>query len=217
MQLDQFVQQINAVRGCNTPGCNGILCPTSLKSKGLGGAVSVFYVCNGCALKSVHFESSPKYEVFDTTEIGVSVQVAFIIAGCTHSTYYQVLQQGLGMDAMQPSTFMSTIKRMHPVVKAMVDEMCEEVKADMKSLDPKELGSWSRAVTSADGAWMTRGFHSKNATFNIRNYCNGVLLYYKHLCQRGRDEIIDEPLYEGTYKDLLLGRPSRERKRKVCK
>ena len=108
------------------------------------------YVCNGCVLKSVHFESSPKYmyEVFDTTEVGVAVQVAFIIAGCTHSTYmyYRVLQQGLGMDAMQPSTFMSTIKRMHPVVKAMVDEMCEKAKADMKSLDPKELGSWSRAV-----------------------------------------------------------------------
>ena len=69
---------------------------------------------------------------------------------------------------------------MHPVVKAMVDEMCEEAKADMKSLDPKELhvGSWSRAVTSADGAWMTRGFHSKIATFSIGNYCNGALLYF---------------------------------------
>ena len=30
-------------------------------------------------------------------------------------------------------------------------------------LDQRELGSWSRAVTSADGTWMTRGFHSKNA------------------------------------------------------
>ena len=44
MQLDQFVQQINAVCGCNTPGCDGILVPTSVKSKGLGGAISVLYV-----------------------------------------------------------------------------------------------------------------------------------------------------------------------------
>ena len=47
---------------------------------------------------------------------------------------------------------------------------------------------------------MTRGFHSKIATFSIRNYCNSALLYFQHICQRGRDEIIDEPLYQGTSK-----------------
>ncbi len=47
---------------------------------------------------------------------------------------------------------------------------------------------------------MTRGFHSKNATFSIRNYCNGALLYYKHLCQRGRDDVVDDDLFAGTSK-----------------
>ena len=47
---------------------------------------------------------------------------------------------------------------------------------------------------------MTRGFHSKNATFSIRNYNTGALLYYKHICQRGRDALIDEELYKGTSK-----------------
>ena len=63
-----------------------------------------------------------------------------------------------------------------------------------------ELGSWSRAVTSADGTWMTCGFHSKNATFSIRNYDNGALLYRKHLCQRGRDNVLKEELYQATSK-----------------
>ena len=67
-------------------------------------------------------------------------------------------------------------------------------------MDQNELGSWSRAVTSADGTWMTRGHHSKNATFSIRNYYNGALLYRKHLCQKGRDDIIKEELYQGTSK-----------------
>ena len=44
---------------------------------------------------------------------------------------------------------------------------------------------------------MICGFHSKNATFSIRNYLNGALLYYKHLCQRGGDE---DDLYLGTSK-----------------
>ena len=58
----------------------------------------------------------------------------------------------------------------------------------------------TKAVTVADGTWQTRGWHSKNATFTIRNYLNGALLYYHHLCQKGRDEVIKEELYKGTSK-----------------
>ena len=84
------------------------------------------------------------------------------MAGCTHTTYYKTLKHALGINAVQWSTFQSTIKRMFPVVQEMVDRMCEEAKTEMKTMNQDELGSWSRAVTSADGTWMTRGFHSKN-------------------------------------------------------
>ena len=47
-------------------------------------------------------------------------------------------------------------------------------------------------VTVADGMWQTHGWHSKNATFTIRNYLNGAFLYYHHICQRGGDDIIKE-------------------------
>ena len=41
----------------------------------------------------------------------------------------------------------------------------------------------------------------QNATFPIRNYLNGALLYYHHICQRGGDDnIIKEELYKGTSK-----------------
>ena len=89
---------------------------------------------------------------------------------------------------------------MYPIVKAMLSIMCEEAKKEMRTMDQTQLGSWSRAVTCADGVWMTRGFHSKNATFSVRYYVNGALLYYKHLCQYGRDSIIEEELYQGTSK-----------------
>ena len=85
-------------------------------------------------------------------------------------------------------------------MKEIVDEMCEEAKSDMKSMDQAQLGSWSRAVTSADGTWMTRGYNSENATFSMRNYITGALLYYKHLCQTGRDKVVEEELYQGTSK-----------------
>ena len=109
-------------------------------------------------------------------------------------TYYKVLKHALGIKAVSWPTFQSTID---PVVKDMVDKMCDDAKDDMLHMDQSELASWSCAVMSADGTWMTRGHHSKNATFSIRNYYNGALLYRKHLCQKGRDEIIKEELYQG--------------------
>ena len=87
---------------------------------------------------------------------------------------------------------------MYQIVMGMVDRMCEEAKCEMRHMDQSELGSWSRAVTSADNTWMTRGHHSKNATFSIRNYYNGAR-HRKHLCQKGQDDIIKE-LYQGMSK-----------------
>ena len=82
----------------------------------------------------------------------------------------------------------------------MVDDLCEVAKREMKEKNDGDLGSWKRAVTTADGTWQTRDWHSKNATFTIRNYLNGALLYYHHLCQKGIDKIVEGDLYLGTSK-----------------
>jgi len=37
----------------------------------------------------------------------------------------------------------------------MVMEMCEMAKNEMKVLDPSTVGSWQRAITTSDGAWLT--------------------------------------------------------------
>ena len=51
----------------------------------------------------------------------------------------------------------------------------------------------------------------------MRNYENGGLLYYIHLCQRGRDKLSETPLYEGKSKsaeaygaNVLFGRAKQE-------
>ena len=132
--------------------------------------------------------------------ISVSLQVAFIIAGCTRATYYKTLSHSLGIDTVSAPTFMCTIRAMHSIVESMLDEVCESAKQEMRDMKGSELGSWQNAVGVADGMWQTRGWHSKNATFTIRNYLNGALLYCHHLCQKGRDEVIEEELYRGTSK-----------------
>ena len=226
-QLDKFMKNVNCARVCATPGCRGELTPVHVRSARLGGGVSICYICNGCAQQAAIFETSSKYWLTSTSEkltganekpagkqlynasyrltsaneISSAVQVGFIAAGCIHMTYCEVLKHALGIDAVAWNTFQSTIEKMYPVVKLMVDRMCDEAKQEMKSMDQNKPGSWSCAVTSVDGTWMTRGFHSKNATFTIRNYLTGALLYRKHLCPKGRDRLIDEELYQGTSKD----------------
>ena len=189
------------IKPCKTPGCLGKLVPIRVESPGLGGAISINCLCNGCKCKGVVFKSGYPYNMAPrTNEISMSVQLAFIIAGCTHATDYKTLQHAIGIKAVSSSAFIATIERAHPIVTSMVDEVCEEAKKQMKAMPDGELGSWKRAVTCADGTWQTRGWHSKNATFSISNYFNGALLYYKHLCQKGTNKIIEEELYPGTSK-----------------
>ena len=199
-QLQAFIEQINATSNCATPGCNGQLEPVTIILTGLGGAVEIQYDCTGCTKRQVQFNSSAVHEASQQTAVGVALQVSFIAAGCTHAQYEKVLAHALGMCSVSHQQFEATLERMYPHVKCMVDEQCREAKEAMKQRPSSELGSFQNAVTIADGAWMTRGFHSQNFTFQIRSYINGALLFYIHLCQRGRDDLCEGELYEGTSK-----------------
>ena len=82
----------------------------------------------------------------------------------------------------------------------MLDDQYAKAKAEMKSKPDDELGSFKRAITNADGAWMTRGHHSQNFTFHMRDYFTNAIIYYQHLCHKCEDEILEDNLYEGTSK-----------------
>ena len=73
-------------------------------------------------------------------------------------------------------------------------------------MDDTELGSWARAVTTADGFWQIPGFHSPNGTAVVVNYLTGALLAYGHLSMRG-----DNP---GIFPSLLLDLGGRGEARK---
>ena len=88
-QLNKFMKQLNQICSCTTPGCKGELTSVHVKSAELGGAVSIGYTRNGCVGQRVLFETSYKYELTSTSDISIAVQVAFIVASCTHMTYYK--------------------------------------------------------------------------------------------------------------------------------
>ena len=103
-QIGVFVDSINKIRGCKTQGCDGNLVPVAVKSTRLGGGLSVFFGCDGCKVK---LESFTKYEhgPARNNDISVCVQVAFIVAGCSHAVYCKTLQNALGMNTVHPNEF----------------------------------------------------------------------------------------------------------------
>ena len=87
-QLGNLLDGVNEIRRSNTPECMGDLAPLSGKSKGLGDGVSVSVCCTGCGIKGAVFETDVN-ELGNTHVVSMCVQVAFIVAGCTHAVYYK--------------------------------------------------------------------------------------------------------------------------------
>ena len=107
-QSGNYINTVNKIRSCTTPGCKGNLAPVAVKCRGLGGAITVRYSCDGCNLKDARFEAHSKCETMlaGSNTISVSLQVVFIIAGNTHVTICKTLCHSLGIDTVSGPTFM---------------------------------------------------------------------------------------------------------------
>ena len=60
-QLERFLEAMNRIWRCTTPGCKGNAVPIAVKSRGLGDGLSVSCVCDGCAMKGAVFETHSKH------------------------------------------------------------------------------------------------------------------------------------------------------------
>ena len=196
-QLQSFIDSINGTSLCYTPDCTGKLVPVGMKHVGLGGSVVIQFSCTMCSEHMLNLTSSVDIEFSKRSVCSLALQVAFVAGGCAHAQYSKILKQYLGLSAVNPATFYDTVKLLQPVVDAMLVDMCNESKAEMKAQDPTVVGSWKRAITSSDGVWLTRGRFSQNCSFTVRNYMNNSLLYFIHLSMQGKS---GGELYHGTAK-----------------
>ena len=85
-------------------------------------------------MQSATFTTSLVSQLIDASEISLCVQVAFIISGSMHTTYYKTLKHALGINAVSMPLFMHTIRLMFPIVPKMPDEVCKLAKQDMKEV-----------------------------------------------------------------------------------
>lgn len=100
--------------------------------------------------------------------------------------------------------FTKVIEEAFPHITGMPKDICELGKEEMKTLPDEQLGSWHRAITTADGCWHIGSFFSQNCTFIIRNWMTGGILWYGHACMRGSDPIIEDDLYAYRASPLLF-------------
>lgn len=107
---------------------------------------------------------------------------------------------GLGIDVLAKVIFYKIIQMAYPHIKTVLDGMCEKAKEKMQEKQSTDLGSWKRAVTTSDGCWLIRGFHSQCSTFVILDFLTGGILFYGHLCMRGSNQICDTDIWDGTSK-----------------
>ena len=131
----------------------------------------------------------------------IAAQLASIANGDTYASYKKTLEF-LGLNRVPQCQFDDLLAMLYPAIEYLLDDVTKLSRDEIKSLDSSILGSWKQTVLTAGGAWMTHGFHLKNFTFSVRNYFTGALLYYKHICQRGRDTVIKDGLYPGTSKSM---------------
>lgn len=161
-------------------------------------------VCSGCG-NQFQFFSSASLPVSATkgyrrNVVSYALRLAAFASGVGFAGYRSIFGRNLGMRITTDKMFNQVITEAYPHITAMLDEVCMMGKEEMKSLPSEQLGSWNRAVTTSDGCWHIRGFFSQNATFIIRNWLTGALLWYGHACMRGSDSMISDELYSGTAK-----------------
>lgn len=191
-----------------------------MEPNGNGGTLNVTFSCNGCHERIVNFRGSALVEGSKRTVVGLALAVAFFVTGHGYAKFSRTLRQCLGISCISKNPYYEVIKLVYPHITDILNEMCEEEKERMRQLDREELGSWERAVVTSDGVWHTRGHFSKNRSFIIKNYLTGGLLWYGHKCMRGKDDVVDEELFEGMAKSMegfLAGECYKEAREEGCK
>ena len=141
----------------------GELVLAASEKKGLGIGLCLTFKCSGCWLEEVAYKSSQLALDSRRQLVSLALSLAFFVSG-----YRKTLGKGLGLSVVSDKPYLYVIHVAFPYIKEILDEICDDVKNQMKDISPDVIGSWSCAVTTCDGCWQIRGYFSQNCTFIIK-------------------------------------------------
>ena len=162
-QLQNWMENMNQSL-CFRDGCQGNLVICDQAKKGLGGAARFQIACNSWG-KDYSWNTSSLIPGTQHQVISTSLLLSSLLNGSLYSGYEKGMGIVIGDCLVSDQSWSNFVHWLHPIVKNLLDDQCKQVKEKIKEIPDEEFGSWKRAITTCDGGWQTRGFHSKNATF----------------------------------------------------
>ena len=130
--------------------------------------------CSGCGDHLHYASASLASTVKHRNVVSYALRLASFASGIGFSGYNKLFSRFLGIATTSDKMFYRVIEEVFRHINAMLDDVCEMGKEEMKSLPDDQLGSWKRAVTTSDGCWHIRGF------FFAEQH-----IYYPELAHRG--------------------------------
>ena len=115
------------------------------------------FACSGCTANKSTFGTSTYVLVSRRYVASLSVALAFLLTGYTHSGYHKTLGRSLGIPVLRPRSIFTVLKNGYSHIQGMLQCMCDGAKKAMKALP---VAHNLETVTTADACWLTRGHFS---------------------------------------------------------
>ena len=108
---------------------------TATKKKGLGGGIEFVFKCGGCWTQGISYKSSELAQESRRQLVSLALSLAFFISGHGYAGYRKTMGKYLGLGITSEKPFLEVIDIALPYIKAILDEMCDDAKHQMKQLN----------------------------------------------------------------------------------
>ena len=99
-----------------------------------GAAMKFVFRCNGCWQEEICYRSSQLALNSRCQLVSLALFLAFFISGHGYGSYRKTLGKGLGLDILSEKPCLDVIYHAFPFIKAILDEICDDAKHQMKDI-----------------------------------------------------------------------------------
>ena len=92
------------------------------------------FACSGCTANKSTFGTSTYVLVSRRYVASLSVALAFLLTGYTHSGYHKTLGRSLGIPVLRPRSIFTVLKNGYSHIQGMLQCVCDGAKKAMKAL-----------------------------------------------------------------------------------
>ena len=147
------------------------------------GTTKLTYICTHCE-NTFNFSSDPTLMKSTSSRIGKSwipnlVILSYMATGQYYKDYNHTMQT-LGLPTITERQWINTIQKLSKVMSTLADWSCGEVRKQIEA-----RGDQKKVESMYDGFWLTKGYHSNNASATLHDQKSKKIMAYSHRTKRG--------------------------------